>query len=101
MLEKLLRTGTQVILLTHDEGLSTSIQDRYRHLSLDIFMITLPEPIRGAEVAKTSDTFEAFLARARPFLRSQNPGTADHPLAYAPRVDTPHPVAMPFRGTWL
>lgn len=73
VLEALLDEGIQVLLLSHDQTLWRDVQSRYQHLPLDIFQVTIHEPIQGAVVDKTSDTMLSILSTAEPYIRNQDP----------------------------
>lgn len=73
VLQKLANSSTQVILLTHDERMWKDVQERYLHLNLDTFVVTLEDPRAGATVENRSDTFDALLARASPYIENANP----------------------------
>ena len=65
--------GYQVILLTHDQTTWKDIQARYEHLDLDTFVITLDDPSMGCLIKNTSDTLDALIARAKPYIANADP----------------------------
>jgi hypothetical protein len=69
---ELLAKGAQVLVMTFDEELSRLAQQYYADLPADFFSISLSVAEAGAEVVKTSDTLEALLASAKPYIRNQN-----------------------------
>jgi hypothetical protein len=73
VLQELLRSSVQVILLTHDERMWKDVQERYKHLDLDTFLVSLEKPHVGATVENRSDTLDALLARAMPYIENSNP----------------------------
>jgi hypothetical protein len=73
VLQGLLDSSVQVILLTHDERMWKDVQERYKHLELDTFLVSLEDPHAGATVENRSDTLDALLARAAPYIESANP----------------------------
>lgn len=70
VLEELVNAGFQVILLTHDDDTWKDVQERYKHLNLDTYILCLNDAARGTEAKNTGDTFEVMLDRARPFIRN-------------------------------
>jgi hypothetical protein len=70
VIEKLIQLGIQVILMTQDHGIRTSVSNRYGHLDVACFQVGLSQPRVGAEVTKTSDALAAMLLRVQPFLGS-------------------------------
>jgi AAA domain-containing protein len=70
VIEKLIQQGIQVILMTQDHGIRTSISNRYGHLDVACFQVGLSLPRVGAEVTKTSDALAAMLLRVQPLLGS-------------------------------
>lgn len=70
VIEKLIQQGIQVILMTQDHGIRTSISNRYGHLDVACFQVGLSHPRIGAEVTKTSDALAAMLLRVQPLLGS-------------------------------
>ncbi|GIV04160.1 MAG: hypothetical protein KatS3mg015_2990 [Fimbriimonadales bacterium] len=73
VLQELVNSSIQVIVLTHDERMWKDVQERYSHLDLDTFVVTMEDPRGGATVENRSDTLDALLARASPFIESPNP----------------------------
>jgi tetratricopeptide (TPR) repeat protein len=73
VLQELLGSSVQVILLTHDERMWKDVQERYKHLDLDTFLVSLEKPHVGATVENRSDTLDALLARAMPYIENSNP----------------------------
>jgi hypothetical protein len=73
VLQELLDSSVQVILLTHDERMWKDVQERYKHLDLDTFLVSLEKPHVGATVENRSDTLDALLARAMPYSENSNP----------------------------
>jgi hypothetical protein len=72
-IDELSKAGIQVILLTQDQATRRDIESLYSHLGIDVFQITLDDPVLGTVVVKTSDTLSEMLARSKPYLR--NPAT--------------------------
>ena len=72
-IDKLLQAGCQTIVLTQDHTTFKELQNRYKHVELDTFDMILDDPRAGTKVRATSDDLIAMLARARPFLRSNEP----------------------------
>lgn len=70
---ELVQSGIQVILLTHDERMWKDTQERYKHLGLDTFIVRLVDPETGAVIECRSDTLDAMLARAAPYVSNPNP----------------------------
>lgn len=75
VVEKLLDLGVQVVVLTQDHDLRTSLNERYGHLDVACFQVALSKPAVGAEVVKTSDALAAMLLRVQPLLGSQHEET--------------------------
>jgi hypothetical protein len=73
VLQELVSSSIQVIVLTHDERMWKDVQERYSHLNLDTFLVTIEDPRVGAVVKNRSDTLDALLARASPYIESSNP----------------------------
>lgn len=73
VLQELVDSSIQVIVLTHDERMWKDLQERYSHLGLDTFLVTREDPHVGAVVENRSDTLDALLARASPFIESSSP----------------------------
>ncbi|MCL4079013.1 AAA family ATPase [Coriobacteriia bacterium Es71-Z0120] len=73
VLAELNHSGIQVILLTHDERMWKDVQERYKHLDLDTFIMSLHDPAKGAIIENRSDTLDAMLARAAPYVSNPNP----------------------------
>lgn len=73
VLGELLNAAVHVIVLTHDERTWKDVQERYKHLALDTFIVNLENPDTGATVENRSDNFDALLARATPFVANPNP----------------------------
>jgi tetratricopeptide (TPR) repeat protein len=73
VLQELLGSSVHVILLTHDERMWKDVQERYKHLDLDTFLVSLKEPHVGATVENRSDTLDALLARAMPYIENADP----------------------------
>jgi len=73
VLQELLDSSVHVILLTHDERMWKDVQERYKHLDLDTFLVSLEEPHVGATVENRSDTLDALLARAMLYIENANP----------------------------
>ena len=71
--EELVNRGHQVIIITQDQGSWKNLQERYAHLNIDVFQLTLEEPLLGSSAVKTSDSLTAMLSRARTFVRNNNP----------------------------
>jgi hypothetical protein len=70
VVEKLIQQDIQIILMTQDHGIRTSISNRYGHLDVACFQVGLLQPRLGAEVTKTSDALAAMLLRIQPLLGS-------------------------------
>jgi len=70
VLDELVRTGMHVLLFTHDDDTWKDVQERYKHLNLDTYSLSLNNAARGTEVKNTGDTFEVMLDRARPYIRN-------------------------------
>jgi hypothetical protein len=73
VLGELVNASVQVIVLTHDERTWKGIQERYKHLALDTFIVNLENPVGGAMVENRSDNLDALLARATPFVANPHP----------------------------
>jgi hypothetical protein len=73
VLQELLGSSVQVILLTHDERMWKDVQEQYKHLNLNTFLVSFEEPQVGATVENRSDTLDALLARATPYVENSNP----------------------------
>ncbi len=73
VLDELIQSGIQVILLTHDERMWKDVQERYKHLDLDTFIVSLDDPAKGAIIENLSDTLDAMLTRATLYVSNTNP----------------------------
>jgi len=73
VLKDLVDRSIQVIVITHDERMWKDVQESYKHLDLDTFLITLDDPSAGAVIENRSDTLDALLARATPYIDNTNP----------------------------
>ena len=73
VLNELINSGIQVILLTHDERMWKVVQERYKHLDIDTFVVTLDNALAGARVENRSDTLDALLERANPYIQNPDP----------------------------
>jgi hypothetical protein len=73
VLEALVGLSIQVILLTHDERMWKDVQERYKHLDLDTFLVWLEDPQAGGTVENRPGTLDALLARATPYIENSNP----------------------------
>ncbi len=72
VLQELIRGGVQVIMFTYEQSLWRDIQLVYQHENLDVFQLTLPDPEGGTRAEKTSDDFEALMARAEQYIRNND-----------------------------
>lgn len=61
---ELVDAGLQVVVLTHDEGLQRDLQDRYQHLDLRVYQVTMDDPKEGSILTRTRDSLDVLLARA-------------------------------------
>ncbi|GIV04286.1 MAG: hypothetical protein KatS3mg015_3116 [Fimbriimonadales bacterium] len=77
VLEALCAVGIQVVLLTHDQSTWRDVQERYRHLDLDSFIVKLDDPAGGARIESLSDDLDALLERAAPYVSNQDPHIRD------------------------
>lgn len=73
VLEELVTQSYQIILLTHDQNTWKDTQERYKHLDIDAFILTLENPAQGSLIKNTSDTLPALLACARPYISNADP----------------------------
>ncbi|HHT85847.1 MAG TPA: AAA family ATPase [Firmicutes bacterium] len=73
VLDALIQSGIQVILLTHDERMWKEVLERYSHLDLNTFIVKLEDPAKGTAVEERSDTLDAMLARATLYVGNPNP----------------------------
>jgi len=73
VLNELISASIQIILLTHDERMWRDVQERYKHLELDTFLVNMEDPSAGATIEKRSDTLDALIARASPYIGNPNP----------------------------
>lgn len=73
VLDELVQSGIQVILLTHDERMWKDVQERYKHLDLDTFIVSLDDPAKGAIIENRGDTLDAMLTRAALYVSNVNP----------------------------
>lgn len=70
VVERLLESQLQVIIATHQEELSRTLGDLYQHVPVEMFTVSLEDPVVGSKVVRTSDQLKALLDRASPFIRS-------------------------------
>lgn len=73
VLETLIDRDTQVIVISHEESLSKFMHNRYEHLPINGFAVTLETPGEGARVVATSDTAKAMLERAGATIKNSSP----------------------------
>lgn len=73
VLDELIQSGIQVILLSHDERMWKDVQERYKHLDLDTFIVSLDDPAKGAIIENRNDTLDAMLTRAALYVSNANP----------------------------
>jgi len=73
VVEALLKAGVQVIVVSHEHQLSKLMHNRYEHLPMSGFAISMLTPGDGARVVATTDTAEALLQRADATLAIDNP----------------------------
>lgn len=72
VIEALLLSGTQVVVLTHEQRLRSAIMTRYQHKNAECCELTLDEPISGSLLVKTSDSLAMMFNEIEPFTRSSN-----------------------------
>ena len=73
VLEKLINSGVQVILLTQDQRTCKDITERYFHRQIDTFHINLSNAVDGTSVVNKADDLAAMLARAEVYMRGGHP----------------------------
>lgn len=73
VVESLLDAGIQVIVVSHEHQLSKLMHNRYEHLPMSGFAVSMLTPGDGAQVVPTTDTAEALLQRAAATLAVDNP----------------------------
>jgi hypothetical protein len=73
VLPELMRRNIQVLLVTHDERIWKDVQETYKHMGIDAFVISMQDPALGAVVEDRGDTFDSMLARAAPYILNQSP----------------------------
>ncbi len=73
VLNELMNSGIQVILLTHDERMWKDVQERYKHLNIDSFIVTLEDTSIGAKIENRGDTLDALLAKAAQYIQNSDP----------------------------
>jgi energy-coupling factor transporter ATP-binding protein EcfA2 len=71
VLDELVKSGQQVILLTQDQRTWKDVADLYASVEVDVFQITRDTGV--TKVAKTSDDLLAMLAKAEPYVRNEHP----------------------------
>lgn len=61
---KLLETGRQVIVATHDAELARTLQTLHQHLGIDEYSANLVDPRVGTRIIRTGDDFERLMLDA-------------------------------------
>ena len=69
---KLVEDGVQVVVITQDQSILKDMANLFEYLNIDCFQL-LRDPMSGVSVSKTSDGFEAILARIQPYLGNLHP----------------------------
>lgn len=73
VLEKLIASGVQVILLTQDQGSWKDMGNLYLHENVAMFQLSLADPSDGTLVWNTADDLRAKLLRIDTLLRGGHP----------------------------
>ena len=69
VLEELIGTDVQVIVLTQDQKMWKDLEQRYLHENIDMFQLNLTDRADGTAVTNTGDGLMAMLARAEVLAR--------------------------------
>ena len=73
VIDGLVQSGLQVIVLTQNHGMWQDVNYTYGHKQADIFQLTLQNPRTGTQVVKTSDDLQVMLSRVEPYVKSKSP----------------------------
>jgi len=73
VIEGLLREGIQLIVSTQDYTSWKDIGDRWGHLGVSQFLLISDDVVMGTEIRDRNDDLGAMLAKAQPFIKSQDP----------------------------
>ena len=69
VLEKLIDSDVQVVVLTQDQKTWKDLEHRYLHANIDMFQMGLTNPADGTAITNASDDLMAMLARAQVLAR--------------------------------
>jgi len=73
VVKELVDASVQVILFSHDQYVWKDVQERYKHLNPDTFLLTLENEQEGAVIRDRSDTLLAMIAEAKDYIVSPDP----------------------------
>ena len=72
VLEELIKTGIQVIVLTQDHASWVDLENRYQHENIDMFQIKITDPVDGTSIVNEGENIRVMFSRIEPFLRGAN-----------------------------
>ncbi len=73
VIERLLNDGIQVIVMTQDHSSWKDIGHRWAHRQVAQLQIVRNDAVIGTEIRNHSDGLATLIAKAQPFIRSQDP----------------------------
>ncbi|MDR6939412.1 AAA family ATPase [Arcanobacterium hippocoleae] len=73
-LGQLIDSEIQVILLTHNPKLQVAVRERYAHMGIQHYRLSLTEPCEGTETTDEGDVFGNYMATAQDLIGSRTLG---------------------------
>jgi hypothetical protein len=73
VLETLLAKSIQVIVLTQDQKTWKELENRYRHVDISMFQVSMENPAKGAIIRNTSNELLSMISRAEVLARGGHP----------------------------
>ena len=73
VVEELMKTGMQVIVLTQDQRTWKDLGERYLHQNIALFQIVLQTPVDGSSVTNSADDLETKFTKAETLIRGGHP----------------------------
>lgn len=73
VVEQLIDLPIQLIIITQDQGTWKNLGHRYQHRDIDMFQMSLLDPVDGPVISHTSDDLLAKLTRVRSYLGADHP----------------------------
>lgn len=73
VLEELLKTQMQIVVIIQDHGSWKELENRYRHIGLSKAQLYIDSPIEGTIIENTSDELLSLISRAKSLSRAGHP----------------------------